>query len=398
MIKNLRTQFNEQLYSPEGYERCKDLIANEYNYRPDFRIAETPFFLPNLLRDRVLEAIDNIVDVICRPDFKELTEPPLIENKVMVPNEDEHTTFLQMDFAICLDEDGKPTPQLIEVQGFPTLYFFQELLAKAFRTAYDMPEDFTSRFSGLTVQQYFDKLNEIIVGDTDPKQVVMLEIEPEKQHTYIDFLATENELGIKVLCLSKLKLKGRIPYYIDENGEEVIVKRIYNRVIFDDLFQRKDFKSEFSLLDDVDVEWVGHPNWFYRISKFMLPLIDSPYSPKSFYLDQLESYPEDLENYVLKPLYSFAGAGVKLHVSPEELDAIEDKRNYILQKKVSYAPVLETPSGPAKCEIRILMLWEKGEARPVAFNNMIRITKGEMVGVKYNKDKDWVGASIGFFE
>ena len=226
----------------------------------------------------------------------------------------------------------------------------------------------------------------------------MLEIEPEKQHTYIDFLATEAELGIKVLCLSKLKKEGRALYYLNEAGEKVPVKKIYNRVIFDELHQRKDLVREFYFNDDVDVEWIGHPNWFYRISKFMLPLIKSEYSPECFYLDKIETYPEDLHNYVLKPLYSFSGAGVRLNVTSAELDAIENKDNYILQRKVAYAPVIETPSGPAKCEIRILMVWEKGKARPIALNNMVRITKGEMVGVKYNKDKDWVGASIGFFE
>ncbi|MFT4663278.1 MAG: hypothetical protein ACI8YQ_003660 [Polaribacter sp.] len=398
MISPLRKHFNEQTFSPEGYERFKEIMESTYGYKPDFRLAETPIFLPNILRDRVLQACDDIVEVLCQPNFKEQTQAPLVENEVEVPNEDDHTTFLQMDFAVCIDEKGDPTPQLIEVQGFPTLYFFQEMLAGAFRKAYKMPEEFTSRFNGLTVQDYFDKLREIIVGDVKPEQVIMLEIEPEKQHTYIDFLATEAELGIKTLCLSNLKKDGKTLYYFNQSGEKVIVKRIYNRVIFDELDQRKDLVREFNFADDVDVEWIGHPNWFYRISKFILPMIKSPYSPESFYLDKLESYPEDLENFVLKPLYSFAGAGVKLHITPEELDAIPNKDNYIIQRKVVYAPVLETPTGTAKCEIRILMLWEKGAEKPVAFNNMIRITKGEMVGVKYNKDKDWVGASIGFFE
>jgi len=365
MISHLRKQFNGQTFSPEGYERFKEIMETTYGYKPDFRLAETPIFLPNILRDRILKACDDIVDVLCQDNFKDLTRAPLVENEVEVPREDEHTTFLQMDYAVCLDENGDPEPQLIEVQGFPTLYFFQEMLAGAFRKAYELPEDFTSRFNGLTVQDYYDKLREIIVGDVKPEQVVMLEIEPEKQHTYIDFLATEEELGIKTLCLTKLKKSGRTLYYLNDSGEK---------------------------------EWIGHPNWFYRISKYILPLIKSPYSPESFYLDKLDKYPSDLENFVLKPLYSFAGAGVKLHVTPDELDAIPNKDNYILQRKVTYAPVLETPSGTAKCEIRILMLWEKGAEKPVAFNNMIRITKGEMVGVKYNKDKDWVGASIGFFE
>jgi len=147
----------------------------------------------------------------------------------------------------------------------------------------------------------------------------------------------------------------------------------------------------------VDVEWVGHPNWFFRISKFTMPLLSGKYVPESFYLDQIEEYPVDLENYVLKPLYSFAGMGVNLHITSDALDKITDRENYILQRKVQYAPVIETPTGPAKFEIRMLMVWEKDESRPKVINNLIRVSKGEMVGVRYNKDKDWVGASVGFF-
>ncbi|HHS95155.1 MAG TPA: hypothetical protein ENJ45_01085, partial [Phaeodactylibacter sp.] len=380
MIPKLRDQFNKQVFSPERYRRMQEIAEQSYGYKPDFRLAETPLFISNDLRNKILSACEDVVSVLCKSDFKEKTEAPLHDNNVWVPNEGEHTTFLQMDFAICTDEIGTLEPQLIEVQGFPTLYFFQELLAKAYRKAYDLPEHFSSRFHQLTVADYFEKLKQTIVGDTAPEQVVMLEIEPEKQHTYIDFLATHKELGIKVLCISKLKKRAKALYYLDEAGRAVPVKRIYNRVIFDELLKRNDLNRAFSFQDELAVEWVGHPNWFYRISKYMLPLIDSPYSPKSFYLHLLDSYPEDLENYVLKPLFSFAGEGVKLHVSRKELDAIKDRKNYILQKKVAYAPALKTPTGKAKCEIRILLLWEKGQKHPTALNNMVRITKGEMVG------------------
>jgi hypothetical protein len=164
------------------------------------------------------------------------------------------------------------------------------------------------------------------------------------------------------------------------------------------LFQRQDLDTEFSFKDEVDAEWIGHPNWFYRISKYILPMIKSPFNPPCYFLNELEQYPDDLENYVLKPLFSFSGAGVKINITKADLDEVDNRKNYILQRKVAYAPVLDTPSGPAKCEIRIMMVWDKNAARPTPINNLIRITKGEMVGVKYNKDKDWVGASIGFFE
>jgi hypothetical protein len=241
-------------------------------------------------------------------------------------------------------------------------------------------------------------LRKVIVAEEDPKHVVLLEIEPQKQATSIDFYVAEAELGIKVLCITDMKKRGKALYYLDESGSEVPIKRIFNRIIFDELTQRNDLKREFYFKDEVDVVWVGHPNWFFRISKFTMPMLSGKYVPDCFYLDKLTEYPQDLDNYVLKPLYSFAGMGVNLHINKDILDQITDRENYILQRKVHYEPIIETPSGPAKFEIRMLMLWEDGHKAPRVINNLIRVSKGEMVGVRYNKDKDWVGASVGFFK
>ena len=100
---------------------------------------------------------------------------------------------------------------------------------------------------------------------------------------------------------------------------------------------------------------------------------------------------------MLKPLYSFAGTGVIIHINRFDLDAIQDPENYILQRKVEYAPVVPTPDVPAKAEVRMMMLWERGAERPYLVNNLVRLSKGQMVGVRYNKDKVWVGGSVGFF-
>lgn len=397
MISEHRKQFNQE-FKQETYQKFLKSIHDTYNHTPPFRISETPVFIPNLLKDRLIEACEEINSVICQPNFREITRDAIKHPSLHVPKEDYHTRFLQMDFGVCLDENGDYTPQLIEIQGFPSLYFFQDLLARNFREHFQIPDRFTSHMSGMTSKEYFDLLREIIVGDCDPKQVVLLEVEPEKQTTYIDFLGAEEKLGIKVLCISKMKKRGKQLFYLGEDGQEIHIKRIFNRVIFDELDQRDDLEREFYFKDDVDVEWVGHPNWFFRISKYTLPLLKSKYVPESLYLEGLDPLPADLENYVLKPLYSFAGSGVKLHVTQEELDAINDKENYILQRKVKYEPCIETPSGPTKCEIRLLMLWNKGETRARIVNNLVRMSKGEMIGVKYNKDKDWIGASVGFFD
>ena len=214
------------------------------------------------------------------------------------------------------------------------------------------------------------------MGDEDPNEVVLLEIEPEKQATRIDFLYTEKMLGIKILCLSDLKKKVKSLYYLDEQGSEIQIKRIYNRVIFDELFKRDDLPREFHFSDDVDVEWVGHPNWFYRASKYTLPLLKSKYVPESHYLSKQKAYPDDLQNYVLKPLYSFAGSGVELNVTKEMLDKLNDKENYILQKKVSYARLIESHDDSAKFEIRMMTIYDKETKKVRVFNNLVRLSKG----------------------
>lgn len=398
MIARYRQWYNKQ-WNNELYNSFLSHIYATYQHVTPFRIAETPFFIPSLLKERLLEACDQITDVICSADFKEKTQNAIPSPSLMVPREDAHTTFLQMDFGVTLDEKGDPMPRLIEIQGFPSVYFLQEMISKAYRSFFSIPGELHTFFDpAMTPESYIALLRDVIVGNEDPKQVVMLEIEPEKQTTYIDFLATADKLGVVVLCLTKIIKSGNKLYYKNETGELVHIRRIYNRVIFDELEQRSDLAIQFAFTDELDVKWVGHPNWFYRISKYTMPLLSGPYVPKSYYLHTLKSYPADLENYVLKPLFSFAGAGVELNVTPPMLDAIQNKDNFILQEKVSYAPVIDAPGEGVKCEIRMLMLWPDEELRPRIVNNLVRLSKGAMIGVKYNKDKDWVGGSVGFFE
>ncbi|MEM9820060.1 MAG: hypothetical protein AAF985_03270 [Bacteroidota bacterium] len=396
MHSPIRKDYNQK-FTTEKYEALKNYINEAYDHTPPFRIAETPVFVPSALRQQLVEACEEISDLICQPNFKELSQGAILAGQV-VPGEDDHTLFLQMDFGICRDPNGGLIPQLIEVQGFPSLYFFQDLLAKGYKRFFDIPDNYNHFFGGLDSQSYMELLLKNIVGDSDPKNVVLLEVEPEKQATRIDFYGAVAELGIKLLCVSQLKKEGKDLYYLDEAGVRVAVKKIVNRVIFDELIHRDGLSREFYFTEEANVEWIGHPHWFFRISKHTLPLIKSKYNPPSVFLNDLEQIPTDLENYVLKPLYSFAGTGVLININQYDLDAIKDRENYILQRKVEYAPIVETPSEYSKCEIRMLMLWEKGAARPRIVNNLARLSKGEMIGVRYNKNKDWVGASVAFFE
>jgi hypothetical protein len=368
-------------------------------------VAETPVFVPAVLTNKLLAACNDIIDVITRDDFSKLTEQAIPADQ-RVPNEpaNDHAQFLAVDFAVCQDESGGPshgelTPQLIELQGFPSLYGFQPYLANQFRTQYPIPDTLSHLFNVPDNAAYVEALRAMIIGDCNPEEVILLEIYPERQKTRIDFALTEQYIGVAPVCLTKIKKVGRALFY-EKDGRLIRIKRIYNRLIFDDLQNFPDLQTDFHLTDDVDVEWVGHPNWFFRISKYTLPLLKSPYIPASYYLSDLTEYPADLDNYVLKPLFSFAGSGVKLHITAADLDAIPaNRRNgYLIQRKVSYEPVIQSPDGLVKCEIRMLFIWPKDDAKPTLITNLSRLSRGEMIGVNFNKNRDWVGGTVCFFE
>jgi len=402
MIQSVRHDYNAA-FSPERYQAFLDTIQRSFPNQLDFRVAETPVFVPKPLTDKLLQACDDIVTVLTRPDFMALTEQA-IPAEQRVPNEptagpDAHTQFLAVDFAVCRDDTGELIPQLIELQGFPSLYGFQPYLAEQFRAHFPVPNNLSHLFNVDTNAEYIERLRDMIVGDCNPEEVILLEIYPEKQKTRIDFALTEHFLGVKAVCLTTIRKQGRQLFY-ERDGRTILIKRIYNRLIFDDLQNFPDLKTEFHLTDDVDVEWVGHPNWFFRISKYTLPLLNSPFVPPSYYLSDLTEYPTDLDEYVLKPLFSFAGSGVKLHITPADLDAIpaEQRGGYLLQRKVQYEPAIQALDGVVKCEIRMLFIWPKGDARPTLLTNLSRLSRGEMIGVRFNKDFDWVGGTVCFFE
>ncbi len=396
MIPAIRDHYNSQ-FTRQRYQTFLNDLYYQFNHVPGFRIAETPVFIPNDLKQKIFDACHQIAEVILRPDFHELSQPSL-PKEYTVPNEDAHTTFLQMDFGLCEGPGGEIVPKLIEVQGFPSLYFYQHFVAGLYRRHFDIPDNVNHLFNGFTPETYVATLKKIIVGDVAPEEVVLLDIEPFKQNTQIDFHATSKVLGIKVACVTDIIKKGNKIFYKNDHGTDVQIKRVYNRVIFDELIGRKDLDVKFNFTDDLDVKWVGHPNWFYRISKHTIPFIKSEFVPKTYFLDQLANIPEDLNNYVLKPLYSFSGTGVVFHVTPDHIKQIADRSQYILQEKVKYIPVIRTPEDPVKVEVRIMFLWPDDAPKPIIVNNLARLSKGEMIGVKFNKDKTWVGGSVGFYE
>lgn len=376
-------------FTDDRYAALLQSLEGRLGHGLGFRIAETPVFLSEELTREVVRAGWEIARTVTAPEYLAVADRA-IPPGLSVPNEDDHTTFLQVDFALVRDDDGRIVPRLIELQGFPSLYAFQWLLEKSFRETFDIPRELAPYFDGLDEQGYVEVLREVIVAGSDPETVVLLEIEPEAQKTRVDFTCTERLLGVPAIDLREvIERNGRLFYR--RSGREVPIHRIYNRVIFDEL-QRKGLPGDL-FRRDLDVTWVGHPNWYFKISKWSLPFLDTPYAPPARFLSDVTELPEDLDNYVLKPLYSFAGLGVEVAPSAERLRSIRDRDNFILQQRVDYAPCIETPDVPAKAEIRMMFVWND---RLRLINNLARLSKGALMGVDFNKDKTWIGASLGY--
>lgn len=392
MVPELRKKYNQD-FTKEKYETYVRELSNIYPGQLDFRLAETPVFVPKSFTQKMLSACESIIDVIKQPGYHEQSQKA-IPAQLRVPNEDAHPHFICFDFGICLNNRGELEPQLIEMQGFPSMFAWQVILPEVHTQYFWTPQNYSPFLNGFDKTSYIDFLKKIIVADEDPENVILLEIFPHQQKTRVDFYSTENFLGIKAVDLNDVIQEGKLLYYFND-GKKTLIKRIYNRVIFDDLFQQpKEVREKGKIFQqNLDVTWVPHPNWFYRLSKYTLSFIKHPYVPETYFLNQVD-LPDDLENYVVKPLFSFAGQGVIIDVTKEEVEKITDKENWIIQRKVNYAPVIETPDEPAKAEIRIFYFWEDGAVRPVATSQLARLSKGKMIGVRYNKDKEWVGGSF----
>jgi hypothetical protein len=395
MIPEHRHRYNAA-FTPEKYQEMLADIEQQFPGQLEFRVAETPVFIPANFRDKLVAAGDSIINIIQQENFKKLTEAAIPTHQ-RVPGNEGRPDFLTFDFAVCRNADGELEPQLIEMQGFPSLYAFQGWLPDVFGNHFPISDGVSAFLNSPDAAGYRQEMRQFLLGNEAPENVVLLEIYPEKQKTRIDFILTKEFWEIETVCLTKVRKIGRQLFY-EKGGRKIPINRIYNRVIFDELERYPNLPGEFKLTDDVDVTWVGHPNWFFRVSKYTLPLLSGPFVPPSFYLHELTSYPTDLKNYVLKPLFSFAGAGVRLHITAADLDAIADKEHYLLQRKVQYEPVVQSPDGLVKSEIRLLYIWHPEQAQPTLLCGLSRLSRGEMIGVDFNKNKDWVGGTTPLFE
>lgn len=391
MIPKYRKQYNQE-FSDEKYSQLKSILAEKGGIEPTFRVSESPIFLTKEFEAKLIDASESIISQI-KAMPAELLQKAIPEN-CRVPNDTHQPHFFTIDFGVCKSENGAIEPQLIELQAFPSLYAFQKVYEETYCEVYPFLSEIRNPMPHETFKNY---LKELIVGDENPENVILLEIFPERQKTAIDFALTEKLIGIKTVCLTKVKKEGRKLYY-ENNGKLTEIKRIYNRVIFDELDNIPDLTTEFDFREEVDVKWITHPNWFFKISKFLLPLLKHEFVPKSYFLHEFPET-ENLDDFVLKPLFSFAGSGVNLNPTKEITEAIQDKENYILQRKVYYEPIFEDINGDfSKAEIRLLYIWRENDERPILLENLGRMTKAAMVNVDFNKkDAIWIGSSNAFF-
>ena len=395
MVPSLRRQFNQN-FTPEKYQRFLRHIDEVCGTHVQFRVSETPCFFPKELLDRMARDGEALIRQLVDNREYRAKSDEAVPAEFKVPNEAPHPMFVQVDFGLVCKSNGDLQPKLVELQAFPSLYAYQGPLAQSYIDVYGLNSGPRLKYllSGLETESYRDLLRRAIVGSHDPENVILMEIDPLHQKTLPDFLLTEKTLGVRAVDIVDIRKEGSHLYY-EHNGQRIPIRRIYNRAIVDEL-ERKNVKIAFDWRDDLDVEWAGHPNWYFRISKFSIPYLKHESVPKTWFLDQLKEIPRDLENYALKPLYSFAGLGVVIAPKKEDITAIpvEKRAYYILQERMNFEPVIETPYGGTKAEVRVMYIWLDA-LKPVL--TIIRMGRGLMMGVDHNKNMEWVGASAALY-
>jgi hypothetical protein len=401
MIEPYRSDFNAR-FTDAKYAELLRVISERTRTKIEFRVAETPcFFAPELI-ERMVRAGEELTEQLLNNAEYMRASVDAIPASFRVPYQDAHPHFMTVDFGLVRDASGELQPKLVEMQAFPSIFGYQAVAAQAYKDVYGLDPGLTSFLGGLDEAGYWALLRETIVGQHDPQNVVLLEVEPEKQKTLPDFRVHEDRLGINTVDITKLVKQGRRLFYRDDaTGRLVAVERIYNRVIVDEL-ERKQIELPFDYRDDLEVEWAGHPNWYFCVSKFSLPHLLHTTVPAAVFLDDWfagkgrDRLPEERENWVLKPLYSFAGKGIEFAPTDADLAAIpeEERYLYLLQERVKFEPVIRTPEGMTQAEIRIMYVWPDGKKMTPA-TNLVRMGRGLMMGVDHNREKTWVGGSAG---
>ena len=404
MIEPFRSDFNAR-FTAARYAALVERLNRETGTEITFRMAETPcFFAPELLETMISAGNDLTQQLMGSERYLELSKasiPPAYD----VPGQGAQPHFMTVDFGLVRTEDGGLEPKLVEMQAFPSIFGFQPGFARAYKEIFELDPQLAYLYAGQDEASYWSLLREVVVGAHDPANVVLLEVDPENQKTLPDFRRHEQQLGIRTVDIRSVVKQGSRLFYRDpRNGNQLTpIERIYNRAIVDEVERRK-IALPFDYRDELEVEWAGHPNWYFQISKFSLPFLQHKTVPPAVFLDDWfagvgrNKLPENRESWVLKPLYSFAGTGIQFAPSDEVLTAIpgDQRHEYLLQERVRFEPVIRTPEGLTQAEVRILYVWPEGKAM-VPMTSLVRMGRGLMMGVDHNRDRTWVGGSAALF-
>jgi hypothetical protein len=398
MLEPYRSAFNE-CFTMGKYADLLRLLKERTRTEIEFRVCETPcFFAPELMQ-RLVRTGEELTAQLLGGEQYMRDSDAAIPAEYRVPGENEHPHFMTVDFGLVRNEAGELEPKLVEMQAFPSVFGYQAVLSQAYKEVYELDDGLQYLFGGMDEAAYWALLRRVIVGRHEPQNVVLLEIEPEEQKTLPDFRVHEDRLGIRTVDVAKVLKQGNRLLYQREDGVLVPIERIYNRAIVDELV-RKEVKLPFDYRDELNVEWAGHPNWYFRVSKFSIPYLRHSAVPAALFLDKWfenegwERLPKDRNQWVLKPLYSFAGKGIQFAPSDDDLAVIpvEERHNYLLQERVQFTPVIRTPEGITQAEIRILYAWPD-EGRMTPLTSLVRMGRGLMMGVDHNRNQTWIGAS-----
>jgi hypothetical protein len=420
LIAPLRSWFNDNFRATK-YSALQADLADRCGTRVEFRVAETPVFVEQRMLDEMAREGALLAEQLMADAAYLESARKAIPVGYDVAGQTAHPNFLTADFALVRDAQGALAPRLVEIQAFPSVFGFQSVLCFAHQRAYELPESLNFYLSGLDEESYWNLLARTVLGGHDAKHVVLTEVDPQHQKTLPDFHVTAKKLGIAVVDIERLEPNGDKLFYRDKAGALVHIKRIYNRAIADELMVRR-VQLPFDLTRRWDVEWAGHPNWYFLISKYSVPWLcraqkrNTVVPPAVFLDDFLDGRGrEELEGVgvplppagpkatyselLLKPLFGFAGKGIQFEPTQVELEAIpvEQRTGYLLQQRMRFEPTIETPHGMTQAEFRILYLWpDGGELTPAL--SLVRLGRGKMMGVDHNKNQEWVGASAAFFE
>lgn len=395
MIPALRTAFNAS-WSEAKYRDLVRRLELRTGATLEFPISETPcFFEHSLLSSLAATGLELVHQILDRPDAMAAADAAVPE-RFRGAGAEPLPTFLQVDFGLVRNAAGAIEPKLVELQAFASLYGFQLVVAEAYRNAFALPASLGLCLDGLDPQTYHSLVADAIVGGHDPAEVVLMEIQPRQQKTWPDFVVTEQMWGVRAIDTSEVKREGRRLYY-RRDGQVTQIKRIYNRVIPDEL-ERKRIQLPFGYGDDLEVQWAGHPAWYFRVSKFSIPWLRHASVPETRFLDAIDTPPADRDRYLLKPLFSFAGGGIIFAPTDAQVASIPaaERKHYILQERIAFEPVIDTPEGPTQVEVRIMYIRSGRTLRPVL--PLLRMGRGKMMGVDHNKGLRWVGASAALID